>query len=89
MANNNQKEFTILSEENLDQITGGKSDRSHACEKTIGTHCFFCSYQHHGQFRFSCGTVKDTIGCSLFGTMPTGSIGGWILADSVPVQCNG
>ncbi|MDR2590697.1 MAG: hypothetical protein LBC71_06915 [Oscillospiraceae bacterium] len=89
MSNNEfQKERLTLGEEELDHVVGGQSDRSLACGETIGTHCFFCSYQKHGQFIFSCGTVKDTIGCSLYGTPPAGSIDGWILADSVPVQCN-
>ena len=82
---------TELTEEEIGEVSGGKSDRSHACGgQLIERHCVFCEHQKHGQHYFAGDGLHDTIGCNLFGAacpLGLGSVDGWIIADSVPKKC--
>jgi len=60
MSNN---EKNTISEDDLESVTGGKSDYSQNCGAILSTDCMFCIWQHHNQGVFD-GVLKDTVGCA-------------------------
>ena len=73
-----------IDETQLGAVAGGASDYSSVCEGELSSNCYFCIRSVHGQYTFSDGVTKDTIGCGL-SPGQLGNVNGYVLVNKVPV----